>query len=242
MYTFIHTCARLRAATADTSAAPASVCTGVKLPAAVCRGVITSKTVSCQLCGLLMPAGLSITVWHQKPGAHGEDAEIEGPSASGVHFPSALGSSPVGGPPAGLICGASIVIQQSGDGFGGPPQQSTVLHAGVAEVHAYKRTELYYYCAPQCVFGGLLGDGHGGFRSAVDGGSEHVPVLFTKCMSAGSRAAAKEQNEEYRYLSPAVQEFFGADGVGIGFRNRCPRACPGSRRTRGRQRVGGGRV
>ena len=81
----------------------------------------------------LMPVGFSITAWHEGPGAHIHDGEIEGATAPGTHFPSALGSSPVGGPAAGLICGASIVIQQSGGGFGGPPQQSTVLQAVVAD-------------------------------------------------------------------------------------------------------------
>ena len=61
-----------------------------------------------------MPVGFSITAWHEGPGAHIHDGEIEGATAPGTHFPSALGNSPVGGLAAGLICGASIVIQQIG--------------------------------------------------------------------------------------------------------------------------------
>ena len=177
-----------------------------------------------------MPVGFSITAWHEGPGAHDHDGEIEGATAPGTHFPSALGSSPVGGPAAGLICGASIVIQQSGGGFGGPPQQSTVLQAGVADAKTYKRTELYHRCKPQCVFGGLQGDGFGGFRCVADGGLEHVPVLFAHCVSAGSQAAAKQQNEEYRYLPDEMRAFFGSDGVSVGFRSACPRACPRCRK------------
>jgi len=60
----------------------------------------------------------------------------------------------------------------------------------------------------QCVFGIVQGDGHGGFRSAGDGCSEHVPMLFAKCFSAGTVAAAKEHNDTYRYLSPALPEMF----------------------------------
>jgi len=154
-----------------------------------------------------MPVGFSVTAWCEKPVAHGEDGEIDSATAPEPHFPSALGSSTVSGPAAGLICGASIVIQQSGGGFGGPPQQSTVLQAGVVDAKAYKRTELYMDMTPKCVFGGLLGDGHGGLCSAGEGDSQHVPVLFAKCFAAGPRAGAKEQNDEYRYLSPALHEF-----------------------------------
>jgi len=61
-------------------------------------------------------------------------------------------------------------------------------------------------CIPQCVLGSLQGDGYGGFRSAVDSGSEHVPIA--KYFSAGTAAAAKEHNDTYRYLSPALLEMF----------------------------------
>ena len=37
-------------------------------------------------------------------------------------------------------------------------------------------------------------------------GSEHVPIA--KCFSAGTVAAAKEHNDTYRYLSPALLEMF----------------------------------